>query len=525
RAQELKAAGDLENQHRQSPLGGLRAPAAAPRSEPPAPDAGVVWDVEGERLTIAFDRARVAIERPVASASRAAPSIPRNDRQLDATFTPHDPSRPAIAIDNEDAPDDDPSVATHDDVHDEDSTFSGNGYPADDDDADDAWADAPDAHRQAEPPESPRASWWRSLNFGRKRRYGSQPVQEPWHAYDDGELAADGEYAAELDDFDDEAGYDITPSSAIYAADPEPAFATSEESWLQDEWAFPEPQPLEWHETRAQLLHAPAESIAQSSNSPQQSTAQPAFSMLGEDPFIEGEPYVAVASARPASAFFAIDEPSGMDAFRAALFEDRRQPESPAGCSDDIPMAGALVTESGYQRFQEYASPLTTDHDNVRHRHANRSIAETRRPSPVSRPGRSARGSRFSQSHSAFDSDFDIRDAIADDDDGFDRPADAESKIPKACYTCRSFQPSDDGERGWCMNDWSPTHRQMVNAGDLPCRSSIGDWWLAADASWIPPTNAIQPETPRTDRLVNRSDARQGTGTRQGRRVRTGNVS
>ncbi|MBA2470290.1 MAG: hypothetical protein H0V37_12875, partial [Chloroflexia bacterium] len=144
RAQELKAAGDLENQHRQSPLGGLRAPAAAP-------DAGVVWDVEGERLTIAFDRARVAIERPVASASRAAPSIPRNDRQLDATFTRHDPSRSAIAIDNEDAPDDDPSVATHD-VHDEDSTFSGNGYPADDDDADDAWADAPDAHRQAEPP-------------------------------------------------------------------------------------------------------------------------------------------------------------------------------------------------------------------------------------------------------------------------------------------------------------------------------------------------------------------------------------
>ncbi|MBA3274221.1 MAG: hypothetical protein H0T72_00390 [Chloroflexia bacterium] len=151
-------------------------------------------------------------------------------------------------------------------------------------------------------------------------------------------------------------------------------------------------------------------------------------------------------------------------------------------------------------------------------------MAGPRRRTAAARPGRSGRGSRFTPAHSAFDSDFDIRDAIADDDDGFDRQTGEEPLIPKACQTCRSFQPSDNGERGWCMNDWSPTHRQMVNAGDLPCRSSIGDWWLAADTSWIPPSDAIQPETPRTDRLVNRSTVRQGTGTRQARRVRTGNV-
>ncbi|MBA3274246.1 MAG: hypothetical protein H0T72_00515, partial [Chloroflexia bacterium] len=375
-AREVRAAGDLELRNRQHPPGGHYAPVSAPLQEPSVSDtsepnasARVVWDVDGERLTIAFDRARVAIERPVASEPRAAATIDLHDRQVDTTFALLEPARPAVAIDDEDAPADDPSEATYHEF-DDDPAFAGETYRADDDD--DVWEDAPGAPRHAESHESPHASWWRSLNFGRKRRYGSQPVQQPWREDFDDELAAEGEYATGYDDFDDTPGYDITPENPV---DPEAAFATSEESWLQDEWAFPEPQPLEWHETRARLLHAQAEPIVQSPDSTERSSAQPAFTMPGENPCAEGEPFFAVASARPASPFFAIDEPAGMDAFRAALFDDRRQPGSPANDPDDMPMVNAHVAEPGVREIHEYASSMATDQDLARPIHEDRSVA------------------------------------------------------------------------------------------------------------------------------------------------------
>jgi hypothetical protein len=60
------------------------------------------------------------------------------------------------------------------------------------------------------------------------------------------------------------------------------------------------------------------------------------------------------------------------------------------------------------------------------------------------------------------------------------------SDLPRICRTCRDFRPSADGQRGWCANSWAFTHRRLVVEDDpAPCRSAIGDWWLAVDDVWL----------------------------------------
>lgn len=92
------------------------------------------------------------------------------------------------------------------------------------------------------------------------------------------------------------------------------------------------------------------------------------------------------------------------------------------------------------------------------------------------------------QHHSrAFDSDsFDLR-ALLDESAGDVIPdVSISPDIPRMCQTCRDFRPSESGDRGFCANNWAFSHRQMVNAEALPCRSSIGCWWLPSDAIWMP---------------------------------------
>lgn len=173
---------------------------------------------------------------------------------------------------------------------------------------------------------------------------------------------------------------------------------------------------------------------------------------------------------------FSFDDSEDLDAFRAALFgkkpaETTTTPPAPVQAQrrrrEPAPVPRAEV-EAGRPRVSTAAPP----------------------PERRSRPVEQAA--------------FDIRDFVRQDGELLDMSIRIAPDVPKACQTCRDFRPSESGERGWCTNDFAFAHRQMVNADDLPCRSSIGCWWLPSDATWLEvdePSVRDQP-TPRTDRLV-----------------------
>ena len=99
---------------------------------------------------------------------------------------------------------------------------------------------------------------------------------------------------------------------------------------------------------------------------------------------------------------------------------------------------------------------------------------------------------------------FDIRTIIRRQSDLLNMTIQVAPEVPRKCATCRSYRASEQGERGWCTNTWAFTHRQMVNAEDLACRSTIGCWWLPADREvWLDDTEPgpVRP-TPRVDRLI-----------------------
>jgi hypothetical protein len=102
------------------------------------------------------------------------------------------------------------------------------------------------------------------------------------------------------------------------------------------------------------------------------------------------------------------------------------------------------------------------------------------------------------------DPSFDVRALVAQQGELLDMTITVSPDVPRKCSTCRNYRASEQGERGWCTNDMAFTHRQMVNADDLACQSTIGCWWLPADEQvWL--DGDIQPShvpTPRIDRLV-----------------------
>lgn len=102
-----------------------------------------------------------------------------------------------------------------------------------------------------------------------------------------------------------------------------------------------------------------------------------------------------------------------------------------------------------------------------------------------------------------FDHTFDVRDAIAETAELLDMTIEIAPETPRACATCRSYRESEQGERGWCTNNWAFTHRQMVNATDLACQATIGCWWLPADEEvWLTDAEPERGATPRVDRLI-----------------------
>lgn len=83
---------------------------------------------------------------------------------------------------------------------------------------------------------------------------------------------------------------------------------------------------------------------------------------------------------------------------------------------------------------------------------------------------------------------------------------------PRMCRTCRDFRPAENGERGWCTNQWAFGHRRMVDADELPCDTSIGGWWLPHDDLWLSALDVSshsQP-TPLLDGWLAKRDAAVG---------------
>jgi hypothetical protein len=92
--------------------------------------------------------------------------------------------------------------------------------------------------------------------------------------------------------------------------------------------------------------------------------------------------------------------------------------------------------------------------------------------------------------------------------DRIDMTIEASPTVPRMCRTCRDFRPADNGGRGWCTNKWAFSHRRMVDAGELPCETSLGCWWLPHDEVWLSEADAgahTEP-TPLVDHWLGRRE-------------------
>ncbi|MBA3450546.1 MAG: hypothetical protein H0T18_04975 [Chloroflexia bacterium] len=77
--------------------------------------------------------------------------------------------------------------------------------------------------------------------------------------------------------------------------------------------------------------------------------------------------------------------------------------------------------------------------------------------------------------------------------------------LPHVCRACRDFRPAEEGQRGWCANQWAFTHDQLVQEDDIaPCHSTIGDWWVPVDDVWLVAADVSSHGrlTPLLDRFV-----------------------
>jgi hypothetical protein len=417
--------------------------------------------------------------------------------------------------------------------------------------------------------ESPRGSWWRSLNFSLRRRYEPEPepvyeyeeddvgpypapaAQEPAHSHADAvkseqfeddrlywedaplEPVAEDAWWPE-DAVEDEDVQDDLPLAATRTGS-DSYLATTDESWHLDAREFPEPQPASWHATRSEILaRRPEPQPAQLDRRERQAPVADEVEWI--DPPAASRQREEQPARRPRPEpreFIPIDQPNGMDAFRSALFgsvapvglnpaEQFAQPTPPPTAIDDL---YRRRERSSYTEFAlPVADPEPEDWDEPAYEPvAARQAAPERTPRRQPRRNRSGKGSRHVEQD--VDDLFDIRRAVADPDDtSVTRQLAVENGVAKCCLTCRSFQPADEAGRGWCLSEWSTTHRQMVNADTLACQSSIGNWWIAADTTWIPPADSIQPQTPRADRLIARAETRDGKEPSRRSRVRTGKV-
>ncbi len=453
-----------------------------PEPDEPASERDLVWDLDIANLNVVFSRVRTVLDEEQA---RQDPRSSHN--QEPAHDLPNEQPQSHMVEAFADEPFADDTFEATDTV----------------------------IHRPPQPiAESPRSSWWRSLNFGIRRRvsadiqsartpYRPSPADDaPWAEYDDDTLIYDHHDEPDAIWFDEDAGSIAGESDRVAAMshfadtftdddagdDQDDRLITTEASWLHDETQFPEVQPAAWREQRAALL-------AQSPLS-EDVPLPPVPSLPQTVPPARPDPGPVVRSPAPAESrrTYHVEDPGGFIAFREALFATDA-PTHPPETSRPEP----ITATSGWD--DDFEPPAYVDDQ-------------------VTMPPVMAKPSRSTRQHSTRVSDRELRAAFTDQEDVAQR-FEVASAVRKCCRTCRSFQPSDNQEQGRCGNAWAYTHRQLVNADVLSCHSSIGDWWLADDLAWIPPDTAIVPETPYTDRLEMRQRGENEPATQDGQRVRT----
>jgi hypothetical protein len=85
------------------------------------------------------------------------------------------------------------------------------------------------------------------------------------------------------------------------------------------------------------------------------------------------------------------------------------------------------------------------------------------------------------------------------------------AEVARECRSCKDFRPSEQPDRGWCTNKFAFATRRMVDAGDCPCETSIGSWWIPSDQVWVASVDVgtHAAPTPLVDRLEARRAAAQ----------------
>ncbi|HYJ13478.1 MAG TPA: hypothetical protein VEW66_07800 [Thermomicrobiales bacterium] len=465
-------------------------------------DGPVVWDLDPGTLDVGFSRLRPPIDQPNVLPESTIEFVGDQDDILieasprTALYQPSPSVLPPATVTNapEVMPEESGKSASLEDEVNHDSAYG----PDDPRDFD---------HISFE---SPRSSLWRSFNQRLRRRFKAQTDPDP----DYKEAFVDNQAPYLEDDFLEipegsmatifrsndpgtwydpeqslrvlpvsnarlDATYDGFVDDSLDIVGPGARTGTSEESWRLDEREFPEPQPAEWHLTRRELLSSlpPIESLDDS------------VQFIAPTP--QATPVAPVAPRRPLPdprSFFDISEPSGLAAFRIALFGSSSRPTAELiGDLAAEPIHSDWATRKTQDRYS--STQLVGEHSSHTWDDGTWSRANAE-----DMPG--------------FDSVTSYSSVVRVPDEhrrsGTGRSADdhretsqqrvqakASIVVPagagKCCATCRSFLPDGDGSRGRCTNEWASQHRSVVEADELACRSSFGDWWIAADSTWIPP--------------------------------------
>lgn len=320
----------------------------------------------------------------------------------------------------------------------------------------------------------PQDSWWRGLHLGFRRRPQAYAVaandSDEWDDWSDDELAASSDWSQqELDDEPEAANRGERVFSFSHAADDLPATSSA---WLRD------PRSAEDELIDYELT----DEVLETSFADDTDRVQAESWREDDSPGARSPRQDAANTRRPQrDSGFALNDRHDMDAFRAVLFGreavDAAEPPEPA---------------ERRRKTRRHHEPPAVPRSEVPSRKEELQLADAT-------PAASRR--RYVEEPA-----FDIRDFVDQDKDLLDMRVQIAPDIPRACETCRNFRPSESGGRGWCTNDFAFTHRQMVNANDMPCQSSIGCWWLPSDDAWMPSEDlaARDNPTPLTDRLIAR---------------------
>lgn len=332
------------------------------------------------------------------------------------------------------------------------------------------------------PRSEPQHSWWRGLSIGFRRRAEQDPLEmDSLGAFgDDGE----GLYDAEPEDWsdDDDLADDEEPGGSggherVFSFASDEGIRIRPSISLEDSRAAEEE--LIDYELTDEILET---SFADDTDRVQSEAWREERQDVSASR--DREPARSDHRSRSKSAF-ALSDPRAMDAFREALF---------GTVSDRVDAPVNSQLERSQPRKVAEPAPVPWE---------DSPTARLERPVRDDRPVRA-------QHRYAEEAAFDIRDFVEQDEELLDMRVQIAPGVPRACQTCRNFRPSDSGERGWCTNDFAFTHRQMVNAEDLPCQSSIGCWWLPSDETWMPVEDLAfrGHPTPLTDRLIARRQDR-----------------